>query len=375
MEDSQDRDSQHASDVSSIPSTAVAGNHSEVDPTSIRGALGNGMDRFSQLVNNNLIAARYGIFSGVALLTVYGLSQTPLFFRYRTVADVPASSFITRRRLYGRIIAVDTVENGDIQIQVRHLSPIGQILPKSWFDFLVKFSPQASRLGHVSSTTKPEENARDLLKVKIAGIHPPPISRLVYRPEQFLDRLAKERALVSCQLVARQVLETAPAVERSNVEKRPMSQIMPELAVGNTETSTVEKRSSLIHAQDQNDEVAICRVTYRPKVFQLFATDIAESLIATGNASVSTTILGREVTSFQSTATCIKDTSHRLQDLRDDVKYLDRLAKVEFEAASQSIGMWSVPEVRESKREVVEEVEFQTKASSIQKLWRWIRGG
>lgn len=78
-----------------------------------------------------------------------------------------ASSFIARRRLYGRIIAVDTVESGDIQIQVRHLSPIGQILPKSWFDFLVKFSPQASRLGHLSSSAKPEENSRDLLKVKI----------------------------------------------------------------------------------------------------------------------------------------------------------------------------------------------------------------
>jgi hypothetical protein len=60
-----------------------------VDPNSLRGAVGSGMDRFSQLVNENLVAARYGVFAGVTLLTVYGLSQTPLFFRYRTVADVP----------------------------------------------------------------------------------------------------------------------------------------------------------------------------------------------------------------------------------------------------------------------------------------------
>lgn len=59
---------------------------------------------------------------------------------------------------------------GDIQIQVRHLSPIGQILPKSWFDFLVKFSPQASRLGNRNGS-KPEENARDLLKVKIGEFY------------------------------------------------------------------------------------------------------------------------------------------------------------------------------------------------------------
>lgn len=72
--------------------------------------------------------------------------------------------------MYGRIIAVDMVASGDIQIQVRHLSPMGLILPKSWFDFLVKFSPQAARLGHATSTVKPEENARDLLKVKIGTL-------------------------------------------------------------------------------------------------------------------------------------------------------------------------------------------------------------
>lgn len=60
-----------------------------VDPSSVRGTIGGGMDRFTQVINDNLVAARFGIFSGVTLLTVYGLSQTPLFFRYRTVADIP----------------------------------------------------------------------------------------------------------------------------------------------------------------------------------------------------------------------------------------------------------------------------------------------
>lgn len=98
MEQSQDRDTQSTSNVSATPSSGEElhhpGNDPDVDPTSIRGALGNGMDRFSQLVNNNLIAARYGVFSAVTLLTVYGLSQTPLFFRYRTVADVPGTDWI-----------------------------------------------------------------------------------------------------------------------------------------------------------------------------------------------------------------------------------------------------------------------------------------
>ena len=71
----------------------------------------------------------------------------------------------------------------------------------------------------------------------------------------------------------------------------------------------------------------------------------------------------------------IVDTSQRINDLRKDVKYLDRLAKVEFDAAKKSAGMWSVPEVRQMKKEVVEEVEFQSKSNVFQKLWRYIRGG
>ncbi len=78
-----------ASSISSVPQST--GDHPEVDPTSLRGAIGTGMDQFSRIVNDNLIAARYGIFAGVTLLTVYGLSQTPLFFRYRTVSDVPGT--------------------------------------------------------------------------------------------------------------------------------------------------------------------------------------------------------------------------------------------------------------------------------------------
>jgi hypothetical protein len=56
---------------------------------SIRGVVGECMHSFTDLVNENLIAARYGAFAGVCLLTAYGLSNTPLFFRFRTISEVP----------------------------------------------------------------------------------------------------------------------------------------------------------------------------------------------------------------------------------------------------------------------------------------------
>ena len=55
----------------------------------VRGGVGQGMNAFSDLVNNNLIAFRYGTVATVTLLTAYGIANTPLFFRYRSVAEIP----------------------------------------------------------------------------------------------------------------------------------------------------------------------------------------------------------------------------------------------------------------------------------------------
>ncbi|OEU15534.1 hypothetical protein FRACYDRAFT_269406 [Fragilariopsis cylindrus CCMP1102] len=71
----------------------------------------------------------------------------------------------------------------------------------------------------------------------------------------------------------------------------------------------------------------------------------------------------------------IVDTSKRIQDIRNDVKYLDRLTMVEFQAAQKKIGIWSLPEVRKMKKDIIDEVDFQAKATLLQKLWRMIRGG
>jgi hypothetical protein len=204
----------------------------------------------------------------------------------------------------------------------------------------------------------------------VAGIHPPPVSRFVYQTEEQLKRLASERTLVSCQLLARQVVSSQPShiVDGSNTRKRPIQNILPELA-----SEDVAKMTELQQGSSQIPEVAICRVTYRPTLFQLFPTDLAQSLTASGNSGVSSTIFGHDQSDGHSST--IKDASQRLQDHENDIKYLDRLAKVEFEAAAKSNGMWSAPEVRAAKREVIDEVEFQAKASAIAKIWRRIRGG
>lgn len=133
---------------------------------SVREHVGEVMHMFTDIVNNNLIAARFGVFSSIVLLSAYGISNTPLFFRFRTVSEIPVSYFVNRRRLYGRIIGINkNHENNALQVYVRHLSPVGQVLPKAWFDFFMKASPLAG-----SSTQKPEESKNDLLRIEIGRL-------------------------------------------------------------------------------------------------------------------------------------------------------------------------------------------------------------
>jgi hypothetical protein len=61
----------------------------EDQDVSVRMVVGDTMHGFSQVINDNLIAARYGVMASIFLLTAYGLSNTPLFHRFRTVSEIP----------------------------------------------------------------------------------------------------------------------------------------------------------------------------------------------------------------------------------------------------------------------------------------------
>lgn len=72
--------------------------------------MGSGSVQLSDWINDHLIVARPVAFASIGLLAAYGLSHSPLLFRYRTVSDIPARSFQNRRTLVGRLIRVSTAE-------------------------------------------------------------------------------------------------------------------------------------------------------------------------------------------------------------------------------------------------------------------------
>lgn len=83
-------------DPASASSSAIVVHEQELtqphnDQQGWRVNVGNSMGMVSTVVNENIITARYATFATIALLSAYGISRTPLFFRYKTVSDIPGT--------------------------------------------------------------------------------------------------------------------------------------------------------------------------------------------------------------------------------------------------------------------------------------------
>mmetsp|Transcript_18879 Transcript_18879/g.40836 ORF Transcript_18879/g.40836 Transcript_18879/m.40836 type:complete len:398 (-) Transcript_18879:390-1583(-) len=367
---SDDSDSTSANDVS-LGKAEDLGHATTTtnEPFDIRQAVGQVTHRFSDLINENIIVARYATMATVLLLGTYGVSKTPFFFRYKSVSDIPAEYFTKRRALHGRIVHVlennadstaaaslaaskntgiqntSNVAEKPVICLVRHLSPVGRLLSKSAFDFSLSNSPSVRLGGRI-------EDSRDLLKIEIAGIKAPPFYRSaagMEQPGEWLNRLAANRTPVACTLMARRVDNATSGVTNVATAKR------------GAKGDTFEIGESHVN------ERAICQVRYRPTMFSLFRQDLASTLVASGRASLLSGIHVDE------SSTSVIDGSTDLKNLQDDAKYLERLGADEFEAVKQNRGMWNDPIVRNERPDLVEEAEFEQTASAGKKLWRWIR--
>jgi hypothetical protein len=124
----------HSTETNDSPSPSAADEPRLTE--SWRQVVGTAMDSVSDAINDNIVAARYATFASVALLSAYGLANTPLFFRFKTVSEIPgtlrfgnirhraqeecdssffivliqlystASYFLRRRKIHGRLIRV-----------------------------------------------------------------------------------------------------------------------------------------------------------------------------------------------------------------------------------------------------------------------------
>ena len=326
-----------------------------------RQVIGNSLNAVTGLINENIVVARYGTMASITLLAMYGISRTPFFFRYKRVSDIPSSSFANRRKVHGRIVGIVenempsslTVEGGKdypIICLVRQLSPIGRLLNRSSFEFMVGMSPSSQvHKGKV-------QDAKDLLKVEIAGIKTPPF---YYAPpgkegaNDWLKSLAANRAPVTCTLLSRRVLK--PTSESSLQRKK----------------NLIDREKTEIDVVDpEMQQRAVCKLEYRPGM-KFFRKDLGSSLVTFGRANVAS---GVHVEDPSLLTTCI-DGSTSLKDIEGDVKYLQELEKYEFEAVKEKKGMWSMDQIRDSRPDLVEEANFEKNAGLWNRLVRRIRKG
>ena len=330
-----------------------------------RDVVGKATVQFSDYINDNLILARYVAAATIGALTVYGISQTPLFFRYRTVADIPSTLFRGRRKIKGRLLRSSTATdaNQPIRVHVRHLSPLERVLSKRLFDALLKWHPAAA-VG-----VRPQDNKRDLLQVEIAGIRSTEYylssgssssSSAYDAPGEWLNRLAANHTVVTMQLLGRRVVWNPPNEQSASSLPEAKKRQIPGLSTGNSIT-------------DENaNQIAVARLYYRPKPTQLFPTDLAYSMVRWGRADICANgLYGTHASSNER----LLDTTQDVKDVQADAKYMDELAKAEYQAAAETRGMWADSSIRQKRSDLLAEVDFQEKATLWQKLWRRLRGG
>lgn len=357
------------------------------DTGSLRSKFGEGTARFSGFINENKIAVRYGVIASISVLGCYAISQTPLFFRYRTVSEIPPPFFHRRKCMTGRLMICNNTNSSNhtsavrgqfepITCYLRHLSPMERLLPKSWLDRLLKLYPAAS-----FSKGKPEESPHELIRIQIAGIQYPTtrnsnksnISSSSVRQlisinyesnhdlsagQDWINKLAEQRSLVRCQLLARRIPNSGASSkqEHSSRSKRPI----PGLPSDSVFDASIK---------DKGEHVAVARLFYRPKPTQLFRTDLGESMVLKGYAAVSDDGLYPH-----SPAERVVDATEQVKSLQRDAGYMERLGRAEYQAARGSYGVWADPEYRQERADVMDEVYFQEKASVFRKAWRWLRG-
>jgi hypothetical protein len=365
----------------------------------LRSQLGTIVSDVSDSINNNLIMARYGIVGSITILTLYGLSQTPLFFRYRTLSEIPEKYFLQRRSIYCRVVNVVTTgsqqqsshqqqQQQPIQLIVRHLSPVERLLSKSTLDFVMRYYPSRSvQKLSISTSSQSKDYDSDLFTIQLPGIVTPPtpatrfLDKSLYQPpiiyglnndvynivgtnkrmeniqQEWLNRWKTEKHTIQCKLLAK--IRTVEKDESIRVgrNKRPIPEFIAD--------DTTSRVSSCF---------AIGIVSYWMQPYNLFTNiELSEALVRKGHAFVSSNGM-YETTSGQN-ENVIEVVSTKVQHLRNDVSYLERLHKAEFDACKGLSGVWANESIRTARKDIIEEVEFQSSATILSKLWRWLRGG
>lgn len=412
VKEEADSDSGSSSDEVSNDLDTVSSNKNTT-LLSIRQQFGKQLSNITDLVNDNLIVVRYATFSTVLLLGAYGIANTPLFYRYKSVIDIPISAFTKRKYLHGRIVGIVERRNGierssssassssqnngvssilssslqrdkvssdssresnnasdsdthqvlqqhPIRLLFRHSSPMERLLSKS-MEKVLKITGQ-STTGLLYTSANPHRN---LLPIELAGVVSPPFTSLpsILSPSltgsssssntfALIDELIKQKTKVSIQLLAQRVA----AVSNQNKKKEDGDR----------------------HNDDDDDRIqntVICHLNYKqPKQYFWQTSNAGLEMVQRGEAWTSGVVVplsniedkkGSENKQKANESTAIIDNHPTVKQLHDDTEYISQLEDAEYTAWQSKRGMWSSKHIREIRKEYIEYEEEEKNKWSV----------
>ncbi|KAL7552638.1 hypothetical protein ACHAWF_015866 [Thalassiosira exigua] len=405
----------------------------------LRRRMGMQLSHMTDAINENLIVLRYATMSTVLLLGIYGVANTPLFYRYKSVMDIPSKVFVKRKWIHGRIVGVVKNESAGPRIGLSNATtdwdktaPTRSDNPKQYIGLasLISTSLQktrpGSRSGSVGEAPNSEINSpqnpimflfrhsspmerlltqsamekvlsisgrspskllyssanpyRNLLLIELAGVAYPPSSGpssflsdslTATSTDQFpiLDKLIKQKAKVSLQLLAQRAINSPP--KQNN----------------DLDDNSADRQFSI--QDEMNDTAAICHLHYRRPKQWFTTTNACLEMVKEGQACINScglvipsngNVSRNASPSGESEATMeITDFNPTVKQLQNDAQFMSDLEEAEYSAWNSKRGVWSSDRIRQLRRDYVEEEEilrnkWSTRIAGWAKRgWGWIR--
>ncbi len=404
---------------SSVNSTANVGINSDIhyvhdggNVTTLRGKIGGTLSAISDVVNEHLIVVRYATFSTVLLMGAYGVANTPLFYRYKHVMDIPQTMFTKRKWIHGRIVGIAGNKSLGANNGARERTIIRE--PTSGISSLLypPSTPRAARMeesGRSGSSDKCSSNApnpqiqhahnpivvlfrhespmerfltrikvrspstalfssstpyRNLLHIELAGVSSPPShsssnlsASLSMPPNPFmlLDELIQHNSKVSLQLVAQRVTSANPRLAQASVD-------------------SYKNDGAVIEGANRT---AICHLHYQQKNQWSASTSASLELVRLGQAWINCGGVVAPLSSVDDRNGSILNFNPSVKQLQDDAEFISELEKVEYSSWKSKAGMWSSDHNRRLRKEYTEEEERENNKWNVRTLlkrgWEWIR--
>ncbi|KAK1745791.1 hypothetical protein QTG54_003715 [Skeletonema marinoi] len=386
--------------------------------TTFRKQIGSHLSTLTDVVNDNLIIVRYATFSTVFLLGAYGVANTPLFYRYKNLNDIASKVFTKRQRIHGRIVGVldstnnnvagsgrqfvssssqsskhwndvaasssSTLNNSDdnstqpqqqrpITILFRHSSPMERLLTQSAMDKILQFTSSSGKSSSPSGLLYSSSNThRNLLPIELAGVvSPPTIATTNHHSASSVlsATLTNGASSTSTSAPSPQV----PEVLQSLIEKKARISLQM-LALRTSSTNGTDQSTSSSMMDENNMHSAICHLNYRKPNQWFSTTKLGLELVQRGQALVNQD--GLVIPTKDDNNAALIDFNPTVKQLQTDSTFISLLEEAEFAAWKSKEGVWSSSQMRELRKEYVEEEEHLNSSlwSRVKRGFSWIIG-